>query len=70
MAWSETVSEKMRELHLIGEWASFVDLGRVRDYCRSAEYELKQELTRAMEIEAAKAAGGDDESSNQRAGGG
>ena len=55
--WSSTIRSQMNQLDLIASWASQVQLGRVRDLCRQASAELKHELERAIENEAAEAGG-------------
>lgn len=43
--WIENVEQKIRELELIAQWGSLCNLGKVRDYCRMAEHELREEIS-------------------------
>lgn len=54
--WVVTLQEKISELELIASWASQVQIGRARDYCRLASSTLKDVIERYQEIkgEAAK----------------
>ena len=51
MDWIKVLREKQAELELIASWASQVDLRLVRDYCRSAAFELKKEISFRTELE-------------------
>lgn len=48
--WIDTLSQKKSELELIASWASIVNLGTVRDACRTAIYEIKLEIDRQKEL--------------------
>lgn len=52
MSWEDTIRNKMADLNLIASWAAITNLGRVRDYCRSASYELRLELERCAKMDA------------------
>jgi hypothetical protein len=43
-AWIDVLKGKIADLELIASWASCVGLGKVRDYCRLAEHQLKEEI--------------------------
>jgi hypothetical protein len=49
--WLDVLREKASELSLIASWASQVGLGRVRDYCRNAECEVRDEIKRQEAME-------------------
>lgn len=49
MSWNDTLQEKINELEFIAQWASIVNLGRVRDSCRTAIAELLVEQKRWFE---------------------
>ncbi len=49
-SWINTIRDKIDELEHIIEWASLVNYGKVRDLCRSAQYELKEEIKRQETI--------------------
>ncbi len=46
MKWVSVLNDRMNELEIIATWASLTNLGRVRDACRLAICELKQEKER------------------------
>lgn len=46
VAWKQVVESEINKLELIASWASQVNLGRVRDYCRLAQAELRIEARR------------------------
>jgi hypothetical protein len=48
--WVGTLRVKMHELELIASWASQVQLGTVRDYCRKAIADLKYQEERFIEL--------------------
>ena len=50
-SWINTLTEKVNELELIASWASIVEYGKVRDYCRKAKYELVEKIRRLKENE-------------------
>lgn len=49
MSWNETLQDYSTRLNSIAEWASIVNLGNVRDYCRLAKSELEKEQKRIQE---------------------
>lgn len=48
MSWYETLIEKAQELERIADWASAVNCGTVRDYCRKAAHEIRELASNVM----------------------
>ncbi len=48
--WIRILEQKQTELELIASWASQVNLGKVRDYCREAKFELVEEISRLRKM--------------------
>jgi hypothetical protein len=46
MSWNQTLQDYSIQLNSIAEWASIVNLGTVRDYCRLAKHEISKEQER------------------------
>jgi len=52
-SWKNSLTTKRSELSLVANWASMVQLGRCRDYCRMAMAEIDAEIARCDTMEAA-----------------
>ena len=50
-SWIRTLRDQQTQLELVASWASIVQLGSVRDLCRSAKAELQKEIERAEYVD-------------------
>ena len=48
--WIRTLEEKASEAYSIAEWASIVNLGKIRDLARRLHAELREEIDRTREV--------------------